>query len=348
MAHLTESAHYSRIIIKWGFIGLVALMVGRTIVGGLIGWYKKTHPVIPPATIGFGILPPVAFPTQEPMALTYTLETVTGAFPSFPIHAEVLLETAQRQNLLAMERSNKEAASLGFKVAPEKVSDVSYRWRLTQPIASALTMLIYDGRFVWEADWAANPNFLTEKNLPSKAQAIKEARDLFRKVDAQANDLSEDGAQITYLKGIAGEFQPVTSLVEADFVQVDLFRTPLKGIYPFVTSTPDQAPFRVILSGNIRLSRVVRLVSNYFPIDYTTSETYPLRPISQAWNELQAGKGYIASLDKGVTDVVVRKVEMAYFDSFEPQPYVQPVYVFTGDNNFVAYIQAVKDPTPQE
>jgi hypothetical protein len=82
---------------------------------------------------------------------------------------------------------------------------------------------------------------------------------------------------------------------------------------------------------------------NYFPADYTTVETYPLRPIDQAWDELQAGKGFIAQLDAGVSDVTVRKITLGYFDSFEPQKYMQPVYVFTGDNHFVGYVQAVKD-----
>lgn len=347
MAHLTESAHYSRVIIKWGFIGLVALMVGRMVISGAISWYKQAHPVIPPATIGFGILPAVAFPAQEPIAVTYTLETVTGKLPSFPTQAEVILETPQRQSLLAMERASKEVAVLGFKGSPEKISDVSYRWRQSSPIASALTMMIYDGRFVWETDWSANPNFLTEKSLPSREEAIKSALEYFRKVDNEATDITEENAQITYLKGLAGVFQPVTSLLEADFIQVDLFRSPLED-RPFVTSTPTQAPFRVILSGNSRLGRVVRLDYNYFSLDYTESETYPLRPITQAWKELSEGKGYIASLDNGVTEVVVRKVELAYYDSFEPQSYVQPVYKFSGDGNFVGYIQAVKDPTPRQ
>jgi len=73
-----------------------------------------------------------------------------------------------------------------------------------------------------------------------------------------------------------------------------------------------------------------------------------LRTIQQAWEELKAGKGYIAQIDNGVSEVTVRKVELAYFDSFEPQKYMQPVYVFSGDNNFVGYIQAVKDAKTTE
>jgi hypothetical protein len=42
--------------------------------------------------------------------------------------------------------------------------------------------------------------------------------------------------------------------------------------------------------------------------------------------------------------VKVRQIELGYFDSFEPQTYAQPVFVFTGDDNFVGYVQAVRAP----
>ncbi len=39
--------------------------------------------------------------------------------------------------------------------------------------------------------------------------------------------------------------------------------------------------------------------------------------------------------------VVVRNVYLAYYDSFEPQTYMQPVFVFEGDDNFQALVPAV-------
>ncbi len=348
MATLTESAHVSRIVIKWGIVGICGLMVGRMIIGGLIAWYKATHPVIPDPTIGFGVLPPVAFPEEQRPQLTYRLETITGGLPAMPTQADVILELAERPNLLAMERATREAAAMGFKVQPEKISDLEYQWKLVTPIPSTLTSQIYDGRFTWITHWESDPNFLAAKTLPTQSQAAKEVRDLVRKTGQSIDDLPENNAELNYLKGVGGTFRPVPSLSDADFVQVDLFRQLYKEKHPFVTPVPDQGVVRVILSGNPKDGRVVQATYNYFPLDYTTTETYPLRPIDQAWEELQAGKGYVARLDRSVTDVVVRKVELGYYDSFEPQKYMQPVYVFTGDNNFVAYVQAVREPTNTE
>jgi hypothetical protein len=41
---------------------------------------------------------------------------------------------------------------------------------------------------------------------------------------------------------------------------------------------------------------------------------------------------------------VVRAMSLGYFEDWETeQEYYQPVYVFTGDDNFVGYVQAI-DP----
>lgn len=345
MTALGQVAEISRKAIKWGAIGLVVLMAGRVIVGGIISWYKNTFPDLPEPTIGFGILPLVSFPEKETQPLTYRLETITGGLPEMPPQADVLFSPPQRPNLLALERSVADAAALGFKGTPEKVNETSYRFRNTTPIPMTLTVSIYDGRFMWRTDWSSNPNFLAEKNLPSREQAIKEAKDLVKRVAPEAEDIFSGVAEVSYLRGAAGTFQPAIALSEADFIQVDLYRALYKDAYAFVTPEPKRGIVRVILSGNPRSGRVLQLMYAYFPIQYTAVETYPLKPISLAWQELQEGKGYVAAYESNASEVVIRSVELAYFDSFDPQTYIQPVYVFKGDDSFVGYVQAVKDPT---
>lgn len=344
MTPLRRAAEVSQIVIKWGSVALVGLMVGRLLISAGIDWYKKTFPDIPEPTIGFGILPPVVFPEQQLPALSYRLETVSGRLPGMPNQATVFYMNPQRPNLLALEKSQTNAEVLGFKVSSEKISDTTYRWAVQDPVPMTLTMSIYDGRFIWKTDWSSNPNFLAVKTLPNQNQAIKEVRNLAARVEKDIVDLSEGEAATSYLKGFNGTFEAAVSLGEADFIRVDLFRKPYNDQFKFVTPETGRGIVRAILSGNPRAGRVLQMEYNFFAVDYTKAETYPLRPVNQAWQELQQGKGYIASLDQGVTEVVVRKVELGYFDSFEPQQYMQPVYIFSGDSNFVGYIQAVKDP----
>ena len=67
-----------------------------------------------------------------------------------------------------------------------------------------------------------------------------------------------------------------------------------------------------------------------------------MKPSSTAWEELQAGRGFIARYPtNGAISIVVRQVYLGYYDSFDPQMYLQPVFVFEGDNGFLAYVPAV-------
>jgi hypothetical protein len=42
-------------------------------------------------------------------------------------------------------------------------------------------------------------------------------------------------------------------------------------------------------------------------------------------------------------NITIKKMFLAYYDPDEYQPYLQPVYVFVGDNDFVGYVPAVED-----
>nr|MDQ3009040.1 hypothetical protein [bacterium] len=68
--------------------------------------------------------------------------------------------------------------------------------------------------------------------------------------------------------------------------------------------------------------------------------TYPLRSTESAWRIVQAGEAVIvnAGLQEHAT---VRSVSLGYFDSFNEQEYLQPIYIFEGDGGFMAYVSAI-------
>ena len=96
-----------------------------------------------------------------------------------------------------------------------------------------------------------------------------------------------------------------------------------------------------MLSGSSNAKkRVLQFTYTYWPIDYQTTATYSLKTSQQAWQELQAGGGYLLSIPKTLV-VTVRNVYLAYYDSISPQTYLQPIFVFEGDDGFVAYVPAL-------
>jgi len=68
---------------------------------------------------------------------------------------------------------------------------------------------------------------------------------------------------------------------------------------------------------------------------------YPLKSGDLAWEELTKGKGIVLSNPKEKKEVVIKQMSLAYLDPDFYQPYLQPVYLFIGEDNFSAFVPAV-------
>jgi hypothetical protein len=346
MATLTDTAYVSRLFIKVAGTVLVVLIVGRFSFDILWKYWKATHPPLPPSPeMAFGGLPAVDFPQKQEAELIYNLETPNGTLPTFGDRADVYLMPEQRPRFLALDQATKDAGSLGFTGKSEAQSEVVYRFKRAMPLPATLDINIYTGKFALSIDWPQDPNFFMIKNLPADSQAIAEVKSILKKASLIPDDLAKGDAQITYLKVNNGIYKESVSLSEADFVRVDLYRTKIEDKYEAVTPDPEQGIVRAIVSGNPDKGRLVQISYNYYPVNYQNKSAYPLKTPQQAWTELTQGSGYIAQLDSGINSVIVRRIELGYYDAYEPQPYFQPVYVFRGDDNFVAYVPAVSPPT---
>jgi hypothetical protein len=342
MVSLTEAAYYSRQAIKYGLTGLAAFLILRWVLLAGIAYWRKLHPPPPPPpTVSFGKLPPIEFPESEWVGLSYRLETVTGGTPDLGDRATVYFMPVQKANLLALERMKRQVEKLAFTGEPEYLSEVRYRWSRLEPLPATLEANIISGSFVVDVSWEIDSTILTSKNLPTETEAIAEAKDFLRNAGLLREDLANGESRVFYLKSKLDSWIPAMSLSEADFVKVDLFRQSL-GELPVLTADPEQGIVSVVFSGNLATGkRVVQLVYNYYPIDTGQSATYPIKSSDQAWKELQAGEGFVAQVEAEVEQVVVRKIYLAHYDSFVAQNYLQPIYVFEGDNNFVGYVPAI-------
>jgi len=134
-------------------------------------------------------------------------------------------------------------------------------------------------------------------------------------------------------------------------VRVDLFRkdkeeelpTGEKTTMKIVTVGGETSPVNVIISGQTGDKKTIQANYYYSQILGEDFATYALKSIDAAWKELTAGGGFIAKRTPNQT-VVVRRANLAYFESNSQQLFLQPVYVFEGDGGFTAYVAAV-DPS---
>lgn len=344
MASLTEIAYYSKKIIKVGFFVLIGLIVFRVLYSIGKEIWLQYHPAPPPApNVAFGKLPQIVFPDKETTDTPdYILETPTGALPEFYPQIEVYLSPYQKPSLLAPEKAKEQAAKLGFTEEPKVVTEKVYRWSKSKPSGAVLEMDIFSGSFNFVYDWQSEKILLEKQSLPSGEQAVSEAKSFLKRIGVLEKDLEEGRTELAFLKASGTRVLIVPSLSEADFIQVDLFRQDIEET-PILTPDPEKGVVSIIISGVQGANRrIVKAEYNYYPVNYNSSSTYPIKSSAAAWEELKNNQAYLASWE-GQEKITIRRVYLAYFDSYEPQQYLQPIIVFQGDDNFYAYVPAVTE-----
>lgn len=341
---LTSVTHVGRQAVKYGIAALLVLMVGRVVVNGFVAFWKATHPEPPPPpTVGFGVLPSVVFEsqTEEQKPVSYKLETPTGSTPDFGDRAKVFFMPRAAASLLADQSAKAIAAEYDFVFEPEVIGAETYRFNKSQPLLSTFEINTRTNHFSLTTNYLSLPEFLIDKQVPSGFDAVDAVKEFLGDSNLLPEDMATASGEIVYLKSLGGELAPAVSPSDADFVQVDLNRNPIDQIRMF---TPEgyTGVINAIIAGNQTSgATVVEIENNYNSVDYEQFHTYPLRTTQSAWQLLQAGEGYIAN--KGTDEqAIIRSVSLGYYDSFEEQEYLQPIYVFENkDTGFIGYVSAL-------
>ncbi len=346
MITLTDTAKFVRGGIKVfflliiGFIGIkISLSLGTAI------WRKISPPAPPPPTVAFGTLPKLVFPEKDSVNLSFDLETIEGRLPKMPSAAKVFLVNQRGINLLSLERATQKAQEMGFEASYEKISETIFRWKTSSIPETILEMNINNGNFFLKYSFENDPEILIQKNLPNEIQAAQEAKAFLQSNNLLSSDLATGSAQVKFFKFQTPNLLEMPSLSQADLVKINLFRSDIDG-FAILPPDPSDSLINFTFSGNRQKGkRVIEIDYNYSPIERTIFATYPLLPIEKAWEELKNGNAFIAN-QGNLPKVTIRKVYLAYYDSEEPQNFLQPIYVFQGDQGFLGFYPAI-DPSWQ-
>lgn len=355
MPTLTETSAFSRKAIKYGGAGFIGITLLWYLGVALVNYYISLNPPpLPPASVDFGKLQGVDFPKNQSRP-QLSLELPTGVIPTFPDRMRVYYAPTKRSGFADPDNAIETATSLGFLFKPEQPTEIRYIWSNQDQLSSKLDMNIVTGYFVLDKQWQNNPTIATMGNFTSDKQVITETSNYLRKSGLLEDDLV-GFEKLTYLKNDAGKLTSALSLSDADFVQLDYFRKnidevdpesktkEIKASYPFYRTDPSKGLIRVIVSGSKQPNeKIISMEYAYTFINYEKSGTYPIKTGEEAWQELQAGGGFVAPTGPQTGSVKIRKIFLGYYDSNVNQKYAMPIYIFLGDQGFVAYTSAVSD-----
>lgn len=348
MANLTEISISVRKFIIWLVIVFIGYLILRILFSFGIGYWKTTHPVsLPPPNVRFMKIPPPKFSkvATSSSGLKFSLGNIEGRPPEATFTGKVYSMPKKLPSLLTSQRAKNLAVKLGFTAEPEIITPTYYHFVDLQNPLRTFYLDTINMNFKLNYDYNKNPKMFSYGHLSSREQAITEVKSFI-----QYNNLFDAsilGGKITTellrYDAATKQFISTNSLSTTQLVRVNFFRQDLDGlkiIPPLFSHSYNYALYNPPSSSSP--SQIIELSYTFWPIAFDDFATYPLKSSTTAWQDLLDGYATVINMGTNQPDnIIIRNIYLAYYDSEESQTYLQPIFVFEGDNNFVAYLPAI-------
>lgn len=338
---LTQTAYMSRRIIKYGSIGLVVFSLLWSISKWAYKAYVAAHPPYVAPTVKYGLLPKLVFPAKNTEVKTFTFELPNDEVPEFNDQAKVYVIYRPNKTFLALEEDTKTAANFGFSGQPVEIKTGVYEFK-DNVNNKTLTVNVLTGDFTVTYPYTSDQLLMSDSvKMPSKSEAISTASTFLSKGGKLTNDLKDGEKIVTFWKIEGDGLKSVSSQSEANAARVDFYRQSLDD-KSLISTNFGQASVSILVSGStLDAKKIIGVNFKDISVNKESYSTYPIKTGQDVIDSLNSGNFWTA---KDVTnkEVVIRKIYLAYFEPTTLTNYLQPIFVVEGDNNFVAYIPAIK------
>ena len=355
---LYDFAAFVRRAIVLAALAIAALIILKILYGIVVDIYLAINPPPEaPPTVGFGKLPELRLASLEINGSpAYLLETPTGALPSFDDRAYVVAMKPVQTTLLGEEKARELADELDFGGEGDLSANKKFLTFRDALDKRTLIVNVTTQNFSLTTD-PAQISKLTKGSAPSGTEAVKAAQQLLDRLGLQKFGF-EAGNQTTSFKfATTKELKNAGSISEAHLTEVSFFRSLTEVTdqnFPILPLDPKKGLIQVQITTGLRpeINNILGIVYNAqeVEIDKEKKETYPLRDVAEAWEEVKAGQGvaFVGTAEELKT-IQITSISLAYFDDVVHQEYLQPIFVFSGvaktkenqEVTFTAYRPAV-------
>jgi hypothetical protein len=207
-----------------------------------------------------------------------------------------------------------------------------------------LAVNITNFNFRYDYNFENEPSLFEEIIIPSQNTIENTAINFLKKINRYPDELSQGKLTVNFLKYYPEEkiFSTVKENSEANVVEVNFYRPDIDGL-PVVTANFPSSQNFIIFIFHQTGYKILRAQIKFFEKSPEQYGIYLLKKGDQAWQELKSGKGFIISSAGKEKNVVIKNMFLAYYDPDIYQEYLQPVYVFVGEPNFIAYVPAISN-----
>ena len=344
---LTEISYYSRRLAPFAvllFLLTLILFYSVKLLFIFINLQNKTSTL--PVNTVFGPLKRPQIPEATlSKGYKFTLDTVEGEPITASDTARVLLLPPSKPNALYREKIYLIAKTIGFNTETVTHKLVENNTEAVfEDDNQSLSLDVSRYNFTYKYFFEKTPEIFDLATAPEKITAESRANDFLNSIGKYPKELTQGKTNVIYLSFNPNE-KSVTNAENkssANLVEVDYYRPDIDG-FPTVSSKYFNSSNYVLLTFDGNDYRILRAQIRFFEKSEAQDGVYPLKSGKEAYESLKNGKGLVTSNPLNETDVVIKKMFLAYYEPEKYQAYLQPVYVFLGENNFVAYVPAIKD-----
>ncbi len=280
----------------------------------------------------FGPLPKPKYPSSllSSSSLNYTVDTRSGFLPTgFPKLIKVYFIPPLEVSLLSPDRARKIAFGLGFNDGPDILSQTQYRF--------------YDrtgGNIVLDLTTA---NFIAKRGQPIAESPQDDQLPELSTIALDFKNYLNSKALIksSLVNGATQAFYDGQNKIDSKTATVSLWPEDIETNLPIVTKSPKEALVRATVTKYKDENYHYQILNYiYWNVDKTTSSSYFLKSVDQAFEELKKGQGIVVKNQTSNSKASITKVYLAYYMSEEYSSFLEPVFVFEGDQ-FTAYVSAL-------
>jgi hypothetical protein len=285
---------------------------------------------------------PVIKDAMPASGLSFTLDTIEGTPITATSTARVFFIPEPQSKLGYRSKLLLMAKQFGFE------SNVKYTLDHDEAFFSdetkKLTINIANFNFNYEYDFSKEDSLFEATVLPSESEIKNKAINFIKTIDRYPDELAKGKVTIAYFnyKSSDQSITPTDDPNLANLVEIDFYRADIDEL-PVVSPKFTTSPNHLVLTFKEGEMKILKAKISFFEKYEEEFGVYPLKTGDEAYRELASGGAVVIANPTQNKDIVIKKMFLAYFDPDEYQKYLQPVYVFLGKNDFVAYVWAVSN-----
>ncbi|MBI4226420.1 hypothetical protein HY612_04895 [Candidatus Roizmanbacteria bacterium] len=340
---LTELSSYSRKFAPLALLFFIVLLIFYYLVKVLILTITPPKQITTYVNPTFGkIKKPLIKDVPPSSNLNFTIDTIEGKPITATDSAKVFFLPSAPTRFGYREKIYLIAKTLGFDTQSVKHA-LEGKEAVFKDDKQSLRIDITNFNFTYEYNFENDPQIFQDTVLPRKRESEDKAINLL-KVVRYPEELAQGKTNTIFISydPEAKQMRLLETNENANMVEVDFYR-PDQDQYPIVSAKYFNSQNYVMMVFYESDFKIIKAQIKFYEKSNTQVGIYPIKTGDAAWETLKTGKGWVIQNTQDKQNIVIKKMFLGYLDPDIYQEYLQPVYVFLGENDFVGYVPAIRD-----